>query len=456
MDIPVPLCLHLSNDKGAVQKLAPTPTLRVEGGAIVALNYDDPNEVLNFTLKLVITQALDHIPVVGEILGAIAEAIWPDAGQPPTYTPGQMFDALKDRISGLIGQAISKNDVAIVQAALSGMSKDISNYMNAVTGDELNQFDAARDSIDLALPQFQLKGQEVVLLPLYTQAVNAHLAFLRHGYMNCMSWPNSGKVNMQKWQAQLLADLQSAITAAVKYTATTYASGLTDAKTNAPVAGVPVSSGGVRGSGAARFNYINDYIRETTLAVLDYAELWPFFDPVAYPNPVKHTYTRYLYGTAYGLARTDEIILPSPPTGPIRRISYDRWIDGGWVNAVHQLKLDYDPGQGPDGKDSTGVMGVANPAPNQFWPAISTVIDGIDVVTVQSWVGDIVDGLQFTGTWNGQPYTTELHGWTGNDPMVTNSLPGHKVGSVYIDGAVIWNGATLPDVFVAGYRYDPD
>ena len=421
----------------------------------MALNYNDPDEVLNFTLKLVITQALDHIPVVGEILGAIAEAIWPDVGQAPTYTPDQMFDALKDRISGLIGQAISANDVALMQATLTGMSKDISNYMNAITGDELNQFDAAHSSLDLALPDFQLKGQEVVLLPLYTQAVNAHLAFLRHGYLNCMSWPNTGNINMKLWQAQVLADLQKAIAAAVKYVPPIYASGLADAKTNAPVAGVPVSAGGTRGSGAARFNYINDYIRETTLAVLDYAELWPFFDPVAYPNPVKHSYTRYLYGTAFGLARTDEIVLPSPPTGPIRRISYDRWIDGGGVNAVHQLKLDYDPGKGPDGKDSTGVMGIANPAPNNFFPSISTEIDGIEVITVQSWVGDIVDGLQFTGTWNGQNYTSELHGSTGNDPVVTNGMAGHKVSSVYIDGQLFWNGAELPDVFVAGYHYDP-
>lgn len=421
----------------------------------MALNYNDPNEVLNFTLKLVITQVLDHIPVVGEILGAIAEAIWPEAGQAPTYTPDEMFDALKDRISGLIGQAISANDVALMQATLSGMSKDISNYMTAVTGDELNQFDAAHSSLDLALPDFQLAGQEVVLLPLYTQAVNAHLAFLRHGYMNCMSWTNTGNVNIKQWQAQKLADLQKAIAAAVQYVPKTYAAGLATIKANAPVAGIPVSAGGVPGSGAARFNYVNDYIRETTLAVLDYAELWPFFDPVKYPNPVKHSYSRYLYGKAYGLARTDEIHLPTPPTGPIRRISYSRWIDGSSVNAVHQLQLDYDPGQGPDGKDTTGMMGIAVPSASSSFPAISTVIDGVDVKTVYSWVGQIVDGLQFVGTYNGQDYTSELHGSAGNDPMVDNAPPGHKVNSIYLDGGYFWNGAMLPDIFVAGFRYDP-
>lgn len=86
---------------------------------------------------------------------------------------------------------------------------------------------------------------------------------------------------------------------------------------------------------ADAFNHVNDFVREYILMVLDYAELWPYFDPKPTRKLPTHKYTRPLYGRAWGIKRTMPITLPSPTMGPMglkngREPEQVRdWVSGG-------------------------------------------------------------------------------------------------------------------------------
>ena len=191
-----------------------------------------------------------------------------------------------------------------------------------------------------------------------------------------------------------------------------------------------------------------------TISVLDYRDLWEYFDPIAYPQSVQHSFTRELYAPAQGWKRSADVVLPSPPTGPIRKISYSSWASGNYIK-VKQLTVDYDPNAGPDGKSSTGLMGFPTPTtpPGYAKPYIvATVIDGMTIQYVNSYAGEIIDGMQFVGDYQNSTYTSDLYGSPGFNPEIKLEIPGHYVTSIYLDGQRWWNGDHWPDVLVVGFK----
>ncbi|MBV9824412.1 MAG: hypothetical protein JO001_01830 [Alphaproteobacteria bacterium] len=218
----------------------------------MAVNFTDPADVVDAVAKIAITQALDHIPVVGGVLSAVVEAIWPDST--PNYpTADEIFNELKDRIAGMIGTAISQNDVAVLQQSLSDIGNVIADYQDADNYEALAQFIATKTTIDGKLDDFKLKGQEVVLLPLYVQAINAYFSFLRDGLIACPNWVYPSNVNPQIKYNEILKDLHTAFASAQTYTQATYATGLKAVTPSPPL------------SGFDQFNKVNDYVREMTL-----------------------------------------------------------------------------------------------------------------------------------------------------------------------------------------------
>ncbi|MBV9824411.1 MAG: hypothetical protein JO001_01825 [Alphaproteobacteria bacterium] len=91
-------------------------------------------------------------------------------------------------------------------------------------------------------------------------------------------------------------------------------------------------------------------------------------------------------------------------------------------------------------------------APGDF--AVHTIIDGVSITNVNVWAGEIIDGMQLIGTWNGQLFTGPMHGSTGRNPRAALAYPSHHVSSIWLDGARDWNNFLLPDVMVVGFKMD--
>jgi hypothetical protein len=123
----------------------------------------------------------------------------------------------------------------------------------------------------LRRPQFREKGYEVLLLPLLAQMANLHLSLLREGCLHCKEW---GFTDADK--DALVKELGAKLSSYTAHVDKVYQQGL-------QTRSQPVDDY----SRLATFNHRQSFVREMTVSVLDYRRLWPFMDPVKYPNPVR-------------------------------------------------------------------------------------------------------------------------------------------------------------------------
>ena len=179
--------------------------------------------LLDTAIKFGVLKGLAQIPVVGALLSGIAGALWPSSTA-HQMTPDDVFDHIKDRINGLITNAITQNNLDRLKTSLKAIGDEINDYQNSSTLHQAqSKFYASRAVILAKIDEFQQPGEEVAMLPLYAQAVNAWLAFLRDGVLSGPAW----KLDAAE-QKNLESDLASEIKKAVAYTNKIYASGLTD------------------------------------------------------------------------------------------------------------------------------------------------------------------------------------------------------------------------------------
>lgn len=395
-------------------------------------------KVLNASLKFTVSKLIGQIPVVGGFLNAMIGAFWPQKA-PHVPTPQEVFDSIKDRIEELVDAAITANDVNRLQAALKAIGDEVLYYQKAADDAEAKSRFVASSAVIIAeIDAFKQTGLEVTVLPLYAQAINTWLAFLRDGVLCGTRWGYDAAES-----AAATKMMQSEIADACSYVDTWYQSGLSTRQAAAATL-----------TGAAKFNKVNDFVREMTLLVLDYREMWPMFDPVAYPSPVQHTFTRELYAHAQaqeatGASTTNRtpITLPSAPAGPIRQVHAKSWGYG-----LKQLQVDYDPGAGPNGLDSTGPMGPVN---INGLKETKIDISGATLTTVTTSVGDITDGISFAGIYAGKPFSTRMLGSPAFNPVTDNAIAGHQVSSIFLAGRHLWNNDVYPDVIVVGFKADP-
>lgn len=114
-------------------------------------------------------------------------------------------------------------------------------------------------------PLFRLTGDEVLFLPIYAQVANLHLSLLRDGVLKGWEKPT-------QFQARLAYYKQ--------YVLQTFLKGYAD-----------------RLKQSSDFNYVNAYVRQMRLSVLNFAPLWKYYDPSAYPNPVQVILPDEIYET---------------------------------------------------------------------------------------------------------------------------------------------------------------
>ena len=162
------------------------------------------------------------------------------------------------------------------------------------------QWIATKTVFDTALPHFQSKGYELLLLPLYAQFGNMYFSSLRDGVIFGSKW------NWNKQYQQMVAStLTNDVTTFVQYANQTYQTKYQSI----------ANSTGTDYHACQPFRNLNSFSRQMTLSVLDFSGNWQCFDATKYPNPVSIHLTREIYSDPIGTADdSGPINLPSPPT----------------------------------------------------------------------------------------------------------------------------------------------
>lgn len=232
----------------------------ISSGQVLQYSFDWNNAAVQ-----VITTGLNEIPVVGGILAGLVNIFWQQSSV-------DIWAEIKDKVEALINQQISQDDFNRVQAVLgtvsqqSGLIGVLATYLNDRS--ETNWHDANFQFIG-AQGEFQQKGIELLLLPLFAQFANMHLSLLRDGAT-------------QKW-GNAESELQTRIGDYTDWAQTYYQQGYN-----------------ARNTANQGFNYLNQYIQGMQTSVMRFAEMWKYFDPTKYPAPVTVHFTEETYFTITG------------------------------------------------------------------------------------------------------------------------------------------------------------
>jgi len=281
------------------------------------------------------------------------------------------------------------------------------------------------------LPSFQSKGYEELLLPLFAQFANLHLLLLRDGaqFGTNWGWSNDAASRVRSQLAQAVASYSP-------YTQDNYDKGLKKVREKAPS----------NRHKTEPFNTVNGYQREMTLTVLDFMTMWSYLDLEKYPGPVDAILDREIYSDLVGTADDNRLVLPSPPTQPIKTITV--W---GW-DRIDAVKLDYPAGGGPDGVTSTGRRGNRSGGSNK--PPQGGVFDIAvtgPVTRVVARTGDIFNALFFD--FEGGQRTGRMGGRYQGGKDSTWEYPGEILSSLRIMGVSKFYHSA--DAAVFGFKF-PD
>src|SRR5918992_610045 len=253
--------------------------------------------------EVTITTALGKIPAVGSLLSALVSIFWPASGE-------DIWGEIEQQVEQAINKAIDQLVYEQVKNSLSGLNNNMTDYLAAVqTGDTATVSETwitTDGDFDQQLPSFQAAGYELLLLPLFAQFANLNLTLLRDGVLFGSQWG---------WNATYVASMTQKLTKKITdYTAYVqgaqgiYQQGYQNV----------VSTTGTNNHQCQPFRSVNAYVRQMTLSVLGFVQLWPYFDPTKYPNPVTVSLDREIYSDPVGTADdSGPINLPSPPTQPI-------------------------------------------------------------------------------------------------------------------------------------------
>lgn len=400
----------------------------------------DINDWSNTAMN-VIASALGMVPEVGSLLSGLVYILWPS-------DQNDVWDDIKGQVQQLIDQNLTQLVQNLETQTLQGLKSSIQDYQDALTTNDPSNISQNWTSAKLnfvqQLPQFQVQGYQVALLPYYAQAVNLYLALLRDGVLHGKDWG---------WKdadvAVATKEMNQVIQDACQWVDTTFGTenetrlvAFGQAQTdylkftgqNNPPVDYPLGPH----YNVNVWNLYNNFLFWMTLRVLDFRNVWPYFTG----GPVEVVLTREIYGTACGTSDY-ELIPDTPwetiPTQPVNRIEVfagDR-IDG--------VRLTYPPGGGPNGQTqivcgdpfhSTGVTLFADQDP---------------LVEVTVYAGDIVSALSFEAKNGDQSGQIANNKPPGSEVTVLWAPPGEIISSVYINGTdQFYQSANL---IIFGFQY---
>lgn len=383
--------------------------------------------------RWVIINGLNLIPDVGGLVGSIVGVLWPASGE-------SVWSQIENQVEQLVEQEISQTVYGLVQGNLQGLQNNVNDYLNTIqqpnpNPDTISQkWNVANGNFELYLPNFQYNenGQDyrLLLLPLFAQFANLHLSLLRDGVLfgkADMHWQDSD-VNLAYKQ---LTDNGNGsnpgnigITPYTNYANQIYQMGLQNVINNTPVDGTHNQP----------FLAANTYARQMTLSVLDYVNLWPYFDAEKYPNAVSVYLNREIFsdpqGTSDNSSNPNPIATPPnpPPTQPLSAIQVAS------ESLVLGVQVTYPAGGGPNGETQTPVMGY------QGGGTTINVTSSNPIKIAAGRAGDIVNGFQF---YFEDTTETAMFGGLGSGPngAYAGGTPfyyfylDHILSSVYVHGA---------------------
>ncbi len=304
----------------------------VEHIILVELDY---NVDYNNAARVVVSTGFGQVPGVGFVLSALVNIFWPSSHK-------DVWSEIKEKVEELIDEKISNLVYQQVQEDLEGLNNNMNEYLWAVKKSQVPTYISEKYNVVLGdflqqRPHFQSNGYQVLLLPLFAQFANMHLSLLRDGILYGDSWGWTEEIQQHNRQ-QIISTIQSY----VDYVEMTYSNGLEDTKKKAPN----------NEHHTEPFNTINKYTREMTLTVLDFKNMWQYFNPVEYPDPVEVYLNREIYSDAVGTAdNSGPINLPTPPIQPISKIEVWAW------DRIDACQVTYPQSGGPDGLTQTQRMG---------------------------------------------------------------------------------------------------
>lgn len=383
----------------------------------------------NNAARVLVATACGEIPYVGSILSGLTYIFW---GDPDV----DIWSEIEGKVEKLVDQKISDLVYAQVQQDLGGLKNNIEEYLKAVKNAKIDTYISEKYNVVFGLflqqrPHFQAKKYELLLLPLFVQFANMQITLMRDGILYGKDWG---------WNNEIIEDtkkqLSKTINEYIEYVERIYSEGLDDTIKRAP-------SKKVR---ADNFNAINKFVREMTLSALDFKDMWKYYDPSKYPDPVSVYLDREIYSDAIGdpIGKSQFALPDSPPTLPISKVTV--W--GG--DRVNAFQVTYPKNGGPDSKTETSVMGFRSTStcapPHGGVFNVSTN----PIVKITAKAGDIVNSVVFTFLDGSVSY--KLGGnYPGGDEYVFD-YEDEILSSIYV---VSWSSFYhCADCAIFGFKYN--
>jgi hypothetical protein len=375
----------------------------------------------------IVEGSLAEIPYVGHILSDLVPTLWPGEDN-------QVWEEMESQVQALIEQDINQLVYNTVLGNLTGFKSDMNDYLDAVNngGNISDNWTSALYVFDEQLPNFQIPGSEVLLLPLWAQAVNLYLSLLRDGVLFGVSWGWTSD-----YQQSIAAKLSAAIPPFVAYGKQYFQQGVDQI----------IAKTAKNDDDCQPFRSVNAFVRQMTFSVSDYGELWPFFDPTHFPNPIAVHLGREIYSDPVGSCTdSGNIVLPLGPAKPPNQITVWAW------DRIDAVQSKYPSGQGPGAETTTPRMGDTDGGSNQ--PPHGGVFDvqNNPVVVANGSAGTILNKFNFTfkdGTTSGKLGGSDNTG--GGGTGFSFSYDGHILSSIHINGISNYYGSA--DCAVFGFKY---
>ncbi|MFY0521504.1 insecticidal delta-endotoxin Cry8Ea1 family protein, partial [Lysinibacillus sp. UGB7] len=216
-------------------------------------------------------------PILGAgvaIVSILIPLLWPE-GKP-------LWESIIEYTEKLVQRELSEFARIKALSELAGLKKQLDAFNRAFedwkmypsinTANEVkNRFQNTNNSFINAMPGFALAGYEEILLPIYAQAANLHLLFLRTGLIYADEWGLSRADGNLHYNELLLYTAEY-----TNYCTTEYNKGLKN-----------IFKG--------PWSIYNTYRTFMTINVLDIIALFPNYDPRLYPISTNIELTREIY-----------------------------------------------------------------------------------------------------------------------------------------------------------------
>ncbi len=302
----------INSDNSSIRTLIDHSTHKVT----TSTPHVDRDDVIN-DVRSIILYGFSKIPYAGAFLAQLIGLFWPQNAE-------SIWDQIKAQVEQLINKKIDEAIYVLVNGFLTGLGNNLKAFLQTVKlGDPVlmsQHFVACHNLFINELPQFQLKINDTQkqLLPLFVQFANLHLALLRTGVLNAdkMNWSKDVRTLYINITTQAIKDYTD-------YTNKIYQEIQDEADAHEIFDSNYV----------ARFYFSNECRRRYQILVLDFSFLFPFYDPVRYPNKVQLDISRVVYmgpiGSNYEAGEQVSINIPGRTESMLPPTSFSIYSGGG-------------------------------------------------------------------------------------------------------------------------------